>query len=304
MSRRLLALTLCLVVVPSVAAAAPSRAWTAAKKVHAEAPIIAGVDVASAKASESFKKFWPMLLDKKPEVKEVLDKLQTTCSFDPFTAVQSAVAVVDDGANNKGAFYIALKGWDATKLAGCMKKVATGEKKELTVGAIKKGIQELEMKGRDEKLYLGWIGKDVLVVATDPTDKSLVEKMVGGKGTGQANKLANKLDTGATVWMVVLKQQPIQGSIEMKALYGTAKIAKGNVAGDMRIITGDAKQATDLVTMVNSQLPAAQSGGMLPPGAAAIVKSLKIKSAGAEVQATASAPEADLLSLLSLVMAM
>lgn len=300
MSRRALALAIALVVVPSVAFAAPSRAWNAAKKAHADAPIIAGIDVASAKASESFKKYYPLLVDKKPEVKEVLDKLQAACSFDPFTAVHSAVAVVDDAADNRGAFYLALTGWNAAKLGACIKKVSKREKKNVIVGPVKRGIQQLELKG--DKIYLGWIGKDVLVIATDPTDKALVQKMLGGRGAGAANKLANKLDTGATLWMVVMKSQPIQGSIEMKALYGTANVASGNVDGDMRVITGGASQASDLVTMFNAELPKLQ--GALPPAASALVKSLKLTANGAEVQATASAPEKDLLSLFALVMSL
>lgn len=302
MSRRALALAIALVIVPSVALAAPSRAWNAAKKAHAAAPIIAGIDVASARASESFKKFYPLLVDKKPEVREVLDKLQSACSFDPFTAVHSAVAVVDDANDNRGAFYLALTGWDAAKLGACVKKVAKTEKKDVIVGPVKKGIQQLEMKDTGEKLYLGWIGKDVLVVATDPTDKSLVQKMLAGKGAGEANKLASKLDTGATVWMVVLKSQPIQGSIEMKALYGTAKVANGNFSGDMRLVTGDTQQATELVTMFNQELPKLQGG--LPPAASALAKSLKLTSNGPEVQATASAPEKDLLALFALMLAL
>jgi hypothetical protein len=301
MMRSILAVAAVVALVPSSALAAPSRAWTAAKKAHADAPIIAGLDVASAKASESFKKLYPKLLKEKPEVKDVLDRLSATCSFDPFTAVHSVVAVIDDSRDDRGAVYLALTGgWDAAKLGDCGKKIAASENRELTVGPIKNGIQELVMTGERDKVYLGWIGKQVLVVATDPMDRSLVQKMLTGKGAGRANKLANKLDTGATAWMVGMKAQPLENGIEMKALYGTANVNSGTVAGDMRVVTGDATQAANLVTMINTELPKVQP--MLPPGAKAMVASLKLSATGAEVQGTASAPEKDLLSLLQLVL--
>lgn len=300
MSRRLLLVT-ALVLAPSLAAAGPSKAWTAARDVHADAPVIAGIDVKSAKDSEAFKKFFPMLLKKKPEAKEVLDRLAKECSFDPFIAVNSIVAVVDD-ANDKGAFFIALDGWDAAKLGACGAKIATTEKKELKVGPVTKGIQKLEMVGKGDSIYLGWIGKDVVMIATNPTDRSFVEAMMGGKGAGEAGKLAKKIDTGATLWMSVIKSESIQKGIDMKALYGTIKIAKGNVAAGARIVTADKQQAADLVTAFNREMPNVQ--GSLPPAAQALAKSLKVKASGAEVQATASAPEADVLALLSLVMMM
>jgi hypothetical protein len=300
MSRHLLLVAAVVGLVPSVASAGGSRAWNAAKAVHQDAPIIAGVDVASAKSSETFKKFYPMLVQKKPDVQMVLDKLKTTCKFDPFVAVNSAVAVVDDAKNNTGAFYIALNGWDAKKLGTCAMKIAKQDKKTLTVGPIDKGIQELTMKDQADKVYLGWIGKDVLVVATDPSDRSLLESVMTGKGSGTTHDMAAKLDTSSTVWMAVIKDQPIQGSVSMKALYGTIKIKKGTMAGDLHVVTGDAKQATDLVDQFNKEMPAVQKN--LPPAMQSLVKNLKMSAAGAEVNATASAPEKDILSLLGLVL--
>jgi hypothetical protein len=300
MSRHLLALAAVAALLPSSAFAGPSKAWNAAKSVHPEMPIIAGIDVASAKSSETFKKFYPMLIKQKPEVQEVLDKLKATCKFDPFTAVASAVAVVDDTNDNTGAFYIALTGWDAKKLGTCATKVAKGEKKTLTVGPVKKGIQELTMKGESKKMYLGWIGKDVLVVVTDPSDRALVEKALSGKGGGITGGMAAKIDTSATVWMAVIKEQQIQQGITMKGLYGTVKIAGGNVAGDLHVVTGDEKQAAQLVSAFNKEMPNIQKG--LPPAAQSLAKSLKMSAAAAEVNATASSPEKDLLGLLGLLL--
>lgn len=300
MSRNLLAVAAVLALLPVSAFAGPSKAWNAAKGVHPEAPIIAGVDVASAKSSETFKMFYPRLIQKKPEVQDVLDKLKATCKFDPFTAIHSAVAVVDDANDNTGAFYIALTGWNAAKLGACAKKVAKGEQKDLTVGPVKKGIQELTMKGESKKMYLGWIGKDVLVVATDPSDRALVEKAIKSKGGGTTGTMAAKIDTSATIWMAVVKEQQIQAGITMKGLYGTVKVASGNIAGDLHVVTGDDKQAKTLVDAFNKEIPNVQKS--LPPAAQALVKSMKMSSAGAEVNATASSPEKDLLGLLSLVL--
>jgi hypothetical protein len=302
MSRRLL-LVAALVVVPSIALAGPSKAWTAAKKVHPDAPIIVGLDVASAKSSDAFKKFYPMLLKKEPDAQKALDLMNKECGLDPFAAINSVVAVIDDkGGDNDGAFYIALDGWDAAKLGDCGKKIAATEKKELKPGPVKKGIQEIEMVGESKKIYLGWIGKDVLVFATKPDDKKFVEKMLRGKGGGKAGKLAAKLDTSSTVWMAVIKEQDIPDTkMKMKTLSGTVKIASGNVATDVRMGMGNKTQAADFVTLANAELPKLQ--GQLPAAAQAILKTLKLKAAGTEVQATANATEKDLLDLLNMVMA-
>jgi hypothetical protein len=302
MSRSLL-LVAALLVVPSIATAGSSKAWNAAKKVHPDAPIIAGIDVKSAKDSEMFKKFFPILLEKKKDAKDVLDRLQKECAFDPFTAVNSVVAVIDDNAGgNKGAFYIALNaGWNAKTVGECAQKIAKTEKKELKVGAVKKNLQEMEMVGKSERIYLGWLGKDVLVIATEPTDKTFAEAMITGKGKGEAAKLAKKLDTGATVWMAVIKEQSIQKGIDMKALYGTVKLAKANLAADARIVTGGKDQAESLVTAFNTEIP--KMAGSLPAAAQLMVKNMKMKAAGAEVQASTNAPEKDVMDLLQMLMA-
>jgi hypothetical protein len=119
---------------------------------------------------------------------------------------------------------------------------------------------------------------------------------------GEASKLANKLDTSATMWMVVIKSQSIEPGVDMKALYGTVKIASGNLDGDLRVITGDPKQASQLVTKFNTEFPKMQQN--LPPAAASLAKSLKVTNSGAELQATASAPEKEVIGLLSMVLAM
>lgn len=306
MSRSLL-LVAALLVVPSIATAGSSKAWNAAKKVHPDAPIIAGIDVKSAKDSEMFKKFFPILLEKKKDAKEVLDRLQKECAFDPFTAVNSVVAVMHDkadgGGESKGAFYIALNaGWNAKTVGECAQKIAKTEKKEIKVGPVKKNLQELEMVGKTDRMYLGWLGKDVLVISTDPTDKTFAEAMITGKGKGEAGKLAKKLDTAATVWMAVIKEQSIQKGIDMKALYGTVKLAKGNFAADARIVTGDKDQATNLVTAFNTEIP--KMAGSLPAAAQLMVKNMKMKAAGAEVQASTNAPEKDVMDLLQMLMAL
>ena len=302
MSRSLL-LIAALVAAPTLASAGPSKAWTAAKKVHPEAPILAGVDVASAKSSEAFKKFYPLLLQKKPEAKDILERLQKECAFDPFVAINSVVAVIDDSSgDNKGGFYIALNGWDAAKVGACAQKIAKTEKKEIKVGKVVKGVQELEMVGKTDRMYLGWIGKNVLVVATDPMIKSSVEAMLAGKGAGETNKLANKIDTGATVWMAVIKKQTVQPGIDMNAVYGTVKLANGQMSADARVLTGGKDQATKLAGMFNTELP--KMAGSLPPAAQSLVKAMKMTANDAEIQATTSAPEKDLIDLLTMLQAL
>lgn len=298
MSRSLL-LVGALLAIPSLASAgSSSRAWTAAKKVHLDAPVIMGIDVASAKSSEAFKTLFPKLLAKKPEAKDVLDKLQATCNFDPFTAISSVVAVVDDD-NDKGAFYIALTGgWNATKLTDCGKKVAKGEGKTLTVKQSKKNVIELTLSDDPDKVYIGTIGKDVIVVSTTPNESTLLESAMTSKGTGETGKLAAKIDTSSTVWMAVTKTKELQPGVQMTAVYGTVHIASGTVNVDARAVLSDPAQATKLVDQANKDLPAETKS--MPPFVQNIVKTLKLTANGPEIQATANAPEKDVLTLISL----
>jgi len=297
MSRSLLLLA-ALVAAPSLASAGTSKAWTAAKKNHVDAPIIMGIDVASAKASDSFKEMFPKLVAKKPEVKDVLAKLQTTCSFDPFTAISSVVAVVDD-ANDQGAFYIALTGgWNAAKLADCGKKIAKADGKELSAKATKKNIQELSITGKDDHMYFGSIGKDIIVVTTNPTDSAFLEKVMASKGGSGASKLVAKIDTGSTVWMAVTKSKELQPGVQMTAVFGTVHIANSNVKVEAHAQLSDAASATKLVDQANAELP--KAGASMPPMVQGILKTLKLSASGAEVVATANAPEKDVLSLIKL----
>lgn len=279
----------------SLAEAAPSRAWAAAKKAHAEVPILVGVDVAAVSSTELFKKLVPPLLEKE-DGKEVVEKLQKHCSIDPFTAVKSIVAAVDDKNDDQGAFYVALAGLDAGKVAACATKLAAADGKQLTV-TTKGSVQEMTVKGETSKLYVGWIGKDVLVITTNPTERALLDKFMKGKGKGDANKLAGKLDTGAAAWMVVMRAEANPMGFDMKAVYGAVKVATGTLAAEVRIVTGNPKQATDTAAMATAALPAI--GKNLPPAASAILKTLKISSAGADVVATGTATEKDVMALLT-----
>jgi hypothetical protein len=301
MSRSLL-LVAAVLVVPSLASAGTSKAWTAAKKNHVDAPIIMGFDVASAKASDSFKQIFPKLIAKKPEVQDVLAKLQTTCSFDPFKAISSVVAVVDD-ANDPCAFYIALTGgWNTKKLAECGKKIAKAEGKTLISKTTKKNIQELSLSGKDDHLYLGTIGKDVVVMTTKPTDSAFLETVMASKGGTDADKLVAKLDTGSTVWMAVIKSKEIQPGVQMKAVFGTIHIANSNVNVDVHAQLSDAATATKLVDDANKQMPA--QAAKMPPMIQNIVKTVKLTADGADVHATASATEKDVLALLQMAVPM
>jgi hypothetical protein len=281
-----------------LAEAAPSRAWEAARKVHADVPILVGVDVAAVKSTELFKKLVPPLLEKE-DGKEVVEKLQKTCSIDPFTAVKSIVAAVDDKNDDQGAFYVALAGLDAGKVAACVTKLAAADGKQLTV-SMKGGVQEMAVKGETSKLYVGWIGKDVVVITTNPTDRALLDKFMKGKGKGDAGKLASKLDTSAAAWMVVLRAESNPMGFDMKGLYGTVKVATGNLAAEVRVVTANAKQATDTAAMVTAALPAI--GPKLPPAASPILKTVNVTSAGVDVVATATATEKELMALLTAVL--
>lgn len=279
------------------ASAAPSRAWAAARTLDVDAPVLMGVDVKSFLRSASYKALLPRLLAKEPNAQVVMDRLKGACKIDAMASVNSMVAAVDDADESAGGFFIALSGLTSSKLATCVQKIAAADGKKLTVGPIEGGIQQLAMAGDETKLFVGWIGRDVLVIARDPSNREQLAKLLARKGATDGGRLAEKIDTGATVWMVVRKEQSVMEDVAMKAVYGTVKLAKGTASADLRVITGDAAQASSLSTLVGSQLPSVTSA--LPAAAARMVKSLRVTASGDEVKVTVSAPEKDLIELVT-----
>jgi hypothetical protein len=288
----------------------PGDAWVAAKGLLPATPyIVVGVNLATVKSSTIYQQLFPQLLARAGDAKDGLAKVKTTCGIDVVATVQGGVVAVDE--TQRGAVYLSTKGLDSGKVTDCLSKMVAKEKDGKKVAATKpdaQGIVEYTSEGDDKKLYLGFLGKGVIVVATDAQDKSLLQKWLTGKGATAGTPTAKALgavNTGAAFWIVAAQEKDLapQVNATMKAVYGQADVAAGNINADFRVMVANPKQATDLAAFANKQVDDAKKAGQLPAEAMSVMKTLKIAPTGEEVQLKASIPEKDALTLISGAMA-
>lgn len=281
----------------------PGDAWAVARgMVPASSQILIGLNINTIKSSQLFQVVWQQALASSGDAKDELEKLNALCGVDLKDSLQGLVAAVDE--SQKGVIFISLKGVDQKKALDCMNKAGQKDKKSFTAtSADAQGVVEYTEKGKSEKLYVAWLPKGVIALATEPDDKALLTKWLGGKGPdAKTGGLLSKVNTGAAVWGVVAKEQELEPGTQMKAGYGHADIAGGNISADVRIVMANAKMATDAAAKGQKELEQAQTGGGMPPAIQAMLKTIKIAAAAEEMQIKATMPEKDAIGLLGMAM--
>ena len=151
--------------------------------------------------------------------------------------------------------------------------------------------------------YLGWIGKDVIVVPLKVEDKAQLQKWMGGKGAlakSDVGKQIAKVNTGAALWGAGIATKELQPGTTIKGGYGTVQTKSGNLDVDAHAIMATADQATSFAAMANKQVTQMKSGGMV--AIANVAKGVTITSAKEEVVVKANVVEKDLLALLAFAM--
>jgi hypothetical protein len=284
---------------------APGDAWAAARSMLPANPyVVMGMNVATIKSSTLFQQLYPKMLEQSSEAKQGLEMVKTDCGINVTDAIQGVVVAIDE--SQKGVILLSTKGVDQAKIAECLGKVAAKEKKTITAGkADAQGIVEYTSSGEKDKLYIAYLPKGVLAMSTEPTDKGLLQKWLGGKGVdakSAAGSALAKVNTGAALWGVVAKAEKLEENMNMKAGYGSADVTGGNIVADMRIVLASAKEAADAVIKANQQLEQLKSGGQVPPQLQNVVKTVKITSAGDELQVKASMAEKEALGLIGMAM--
>jgi hypothetical protein len=265
----------------SARADAPGDAWAAARAVLPAAPdVVVGMNLAAIRGSLLFQRLYPKLLEQAGEARQGLDELKATCGIDVQSALQGAVVFVD--GQNRGAVFLSAKGVDKARVSDCLVKMSAKSKKQVAVnGPDEKGIVEYS-DGTAQKLYVAYLPKGVIVIATDPNDRALLRAALSGGGIGAGNDVGRALaatNTGATVWAIVHKPQQLDETTSMKVGYGSADLQGGNVAGELRLVLGSDKEAADAVTKANTGLAEAKKNGEVPPQLQSVVKTLKIACA-------------------------
>jgi hypothetical protein len=281
-------------------ARAETRAWAAAKKaLPAGLQTVAGLDLSALRASGAAQATLPQLLSKAGAPAAELDAMKTTCGIDLPKAVASVVVGVDAG--QKGVAILALDGTSRANLEACVQKLAKAKGQPAAIVA--SGDTAAYPGLGPSKLYVRWLDKDVIAVATRPDDKALLASLTsGGIGTDAAMSpwLAN-VNKDAAVWAVVAKSQPIADiHAQMRGAYGTADMKAGTIKAEIHIALDSAKGAADGAAKASRQLAALESSGKAPPALRGVLDSIVVKASGAELVASASASDAVLTQLVGL----
>jgi len=287
------------------ARAEPSKAWTAAKAgLPADAKIVIGADLTAIQKTQLFATYFPKLLEK-GDAGKVLDKVKASCKIDPLTAIQGVV-VATTADQEDGAVYLAVAGLDKAKLSSCL--VATVHDtadKTAKVSLKQDGNITQVSDGKDHTAFLGWVGKDVIVVSLHGKDKTSLVKWMGGKGAlakSDVGKSIAKLNTAATIWGAGDVSQEIQPGVTVKGGYGTVTFSKGNLDADVHAVMTNAAQATTMATSTRKQLDEAKQGN-LPRTFVTMLGAVSVAAANDEVVLKGSFVEQDLLSVLALAAA-
>ncbi len=290
---------------------AQSKSWTAAKAVlPGDLFVVAGGNVATIQKSTIYQAIVPALLQKEKDAKEGFELIKTSCGINVETSITDAVVAVKE--NEKGLIVAAVSGIDEAKVTSCLQKIAEkenqekGKNKKITAKTSGK-IVEYSMEGEKEKLYIAWLASDVIAMATDPTDKSLLEKMIGGKGavakSGDMAKALGKVNTSAAVWFAVAKKTPVgEGKTKatMKIAFGAVDLAAGvvSVAGEM--VLSSSAEAKAFADQVKAEM--SQNAASMPAEFQKLAKSVVIAASGDSVTIKFSLTEKELMSLIGLAM--
>jgi hypothetical protein len=287
------------------ARAEPSKAWTAAKAgLPADAKIVIGVDLAAIQKTQLFAALYPKLLAK-ADASKVIESVKTACKIDPLAAVQGLV-VATSADQQEGAVYLAISGIDRAKLSSCLSLAVQGMADKNTKISVKQDGNVTQVSDGKDTAFVGWAGKDVLVVSTHERDKPSLLKWMGGKGglaKSDLGKRIAKVNTSAALWGAGEGDKELQPGITAKGGYGAVTLSKGNLDTDLHAVLATADQAKTMANTAKQQLDAAKLAPQLPPGVGAMLKTVTVTAANEEVVFKGSFVEKDLLSAIEFVMA-
>lgn len=284
--------------------AAPPRAWAVAKAdLPDDAKFVFGFDLAAIQKTQLFATYFPKLREQ-PEISDALTLLKDSCQLDPLAVIRGAVVALSDDQHD-GAVYLALAGLDRDKLATCIKRTEKTKHADAAAYTVKQDGNVTEIAKAGDTIFLGWAGKDVLVVPVRSGDRPALVKWLGGKGAFAKSELAKtiaKINTGAAFWAAGQADKEIQPGVTAKGAYGTVTVAKGALAADLHAIVGSAEQAQTLTKLAQDQLSGLvgmASSPAAPPGVAALVKAITVAAERDEVRVTASVAEQDVLAVIN-----
>lgn len=284
--------------VAGVASAAPTESFTSASaNLPGDIEIVASSNVKTVRSTDTFKKLLPEVLKMAGKANEGIEKVKKTCGIDPITAFDDLTIGLDK--REKGAVYVNVNGVTEAKLVECLTKIGKAINSS-TVTTKKTGnITEVKSDKGSDSLFFAWLTGDILVVATEPDDKALLERMIGGKGALAKSKLATRLgkaDSSAALSVVFARDVPVE-KMTVKNGDVTVNVAGGNIdvaaTGEM----ATSKEAEAVAQAANKVATMVSLPKNAPKELEKMLKSVSAKASGAEVKITARTTEKDLLTV-------
>jgi hypothetical protein len=278
---------------------ADSKAWTAGKSVISGSEnIVGGMSASSVRSSALYQQWLPMLLSQAGDAKTALEAINKQCGIDMLASIDSIAFGVDN--NQTGSIVIALKGTNHKALDACMQKLGKADNKPVTITTDGK-FSKYEGMG-DKPIYMQWLATDVLAVSTSPDDKDASKKLLASGVTSNKAmaKALGAIDKSASAWLVVDKEQVIDGVGKVEQIYGNAVVANKKITLSGHIVTDTPATATSLSATATKKLADAQAGASKSLQAA--IGSVSLKAAGADISASAAIAEDDVVALVMSMM--
>jgi hypothetical protein len=281
-----------------------ARAWAAARAgLPADAKLVIGLDLAGLQKTQLFTQLWPALLDKADAAK-VVEEMKTQCKLDPLVVVQGfVIAMTAD--QREGAAYIALSGVDKARLSSCLQRGIQSHAAKDAKVTIKQDGNVTQVTDGKDSMFLGWVGKDVVVVPLHTQDRATLVKWMSGKGAlGKTvvGKALTKVNTSAAMWGAGDGAKEYEPGIVITGGYGAVVFAKGNVDANVRARLENPGQASAMATSVQNQLDEVRQAPILPSSIAAMLKAITIAAADDEVTFKANVVEKDLAAALTIAL--
>jgi hypothetical protein len=282
-----------------------TKAWAAAKaSLPADTKAVIGIDITALQKSELFKALIAQMMGSDGRAK--LDAMKAACKVDPLTALQGVVIALGD-ARDDGAAFLALNGVDRTKASACLQVAAANGDKTAKVTITQDGPLTQIGVGTSLK-YVGWIGKDVVVIPLKSDDKAAFAKWAGGKGAfakSSAQKSVGKANTQAAVWFAGDKPTSIDLGMPVTGGYAGVTVGNAKVGVDAHIKMTTASDASTLANGIKTQLEQgkkAAEGQM--PSIAAVFSAVTVTQASDEIAIKANVNEPDLAQVIGMAMSL
>ena len=253
--------------------------------------------------------------------------MKAGCKLDPLTAI-SGIVVAFTADQDEGAAYVALSGVDRAKLSTCVQLVAQGALDHAAAASKDGGKDAGKDGGKDagkapptratvaqdgnvtavtagpSTAYFGWVGKDVVVVATRTADRAALARWLGGKGAlakADLGKTLAKVNTGAAVWGAGESGKDIQPGVTLARAFGAVAIAGGGLTADVHAVLATPAMAQTVVTVLQAQVDAAKQS-TLPAPIPTVLGGVSVAATGEEVVVKVSATDKDATSLLGMAL--